>query len=373
MKLTTHTFFRAFIFCSAATLWMSCQKTEDISSGTVTDDIFTGYFRRTQGWVAGDGGYSIRLIDGKNLWLWGDSHIDDYDPNTETVPCLFQVNNAGLLQSEANPAVMNTLTGNGNPASYFVHPGGWPDYWFWPLSGYQFQDTIYVMLDNIKKTGSGGSFGFTSGGPDYMAKIAFPSMQVSEYMQLPAQNDITFGMGFIQHEGYMYVYGNKKTSLVGTSAYVARFYPDNPIQSWRYFNGSEWVINPQQADEIASDGDATFSSAFKVGNTFVLLSTEFSLDCTGRHIYAYTAKNPQGPYSGRKIIYSLPDTLGGTFPFFYIAVGHPQFTNAQGVLVTYSVNGFLDCGPETCVNNRLNPDFYRPRAIRVPVSTLDTE
>src|SRR6266566_1987805 len=66
------------------------------------DPAFTEFFRRTSGWTAGDGALSIPLSDGRILWLFGDSHIDDFDPKTETTPCLFQVRNAGLIQDTKN-------------------------------------------------------------------------------------------------------------------------------------------------------------------------------------------------------------------------------------------------------------------------------
>src|SRR4029077_10127329 len=74
-------------------------------SGAVTgggtahkDQAFTEFFRRTSGWTSGDGALSVPLSDGRVLWLFGDSHVDDYDPRTKTTPCLFQVRNAGLIQ-----------------------------------------------------------------------------------------------------------------------------------------------------------------------------------------------------------------------------------------------------------------------------------
>ena len=100
------------------------------------DSVFTSYFQRTSGWTGSDGGYSIRLTDGRTLWLWGDSHIDGYNASDSTLPCLFQVNNSALLQSSAGNADMGTLIETGRPASLFVHPRGWPTYLFWPGSGY---------------------------------------------------------------------------------------------------------------------------------------------------------------------------------------------------------------------------------------------
>jgi hypothetical protein len=65
------------------------------------DKEFVEFFRRSSGWTAGDGALSVRLSSGQVLWLFGDSHLDDIDPKTGTMPCLFQARNAGLLQHSA--------------------------------------------------------------------------------------------------------------------------------------------------------------------------------------------------------------------------------------------------------------------------------
>src|SRR6266498_4512578 len=78
--------------------------TKALSLPAYKDKEFTEFFRRTSGWTSGDGALSVPLSDGRVLWLFGDSHIDDFDPKTQTTPCLFQVRNAGLIQE------MNGLT-----------------------------------------------------------------------------------------------------------------------------------------------------------------------------------------------------------------------------------------------------------------------
>lgn len=41
--------------------------------------------------------------------------------------------------------------------------------------------------------------------------------------------------------------------------------------------------------------------------------------------------------------------------------------NSDGLLITYCVNGYEPC-VSNCVNGRMNPDYYRPRAIRLPIN-----
>src|SRR2546421_10345629 len=75
------------------------------------DEQFNAFFCRTNGWTAGDGAITIPLSDGRVLWLFGDSHLDDLDPKTGTMPCLFQARNAGLLQKTNDFQNALTLAG----------------------------------------------------------------------------------------------------------------------------------------------------------------------------------------------------------------------------------------------------------------------
>src|SRR4030095_2106298 len=88
--------------------------TAPVETTTVHKDAaFTQFFRQSSGWVAGDGAISVPLSDGRVLWLFGDSHIDDYDPATGTVPCLFQTRNAAIIHQKTDLQTPATLIGRG--------------------------------------------------------------------------------------------------------------------------------------------------------------------------------------------------------------------------------------------------------------------
>src|SRR3546814_4767831 len=62
----------------------TCQRTENTTKSMkiYKDSTVVEYFRRTDGWVAGDGAFSIPLSDGRTLWVMGDSHINRQEENT---------------------------------------------------------------------------------------------------------------------------------------------------------------------------------------------------------------------------------------------------------------------------------------------------
>ncbi len=93
-----------------------------------------------------------------------------------------------------------------------------------------------------------------------------------------------------------------------------------------------------------------------------------SLGCdNGRKIYASVSDSPTGPFSDKKVIYSITDTLNGHYPFFYGPLSHPEYINEKNeLLIIYSINGYGDCIP-ACVDGKSNPEFYRVQALRVPL------
>src|SRR5262245_47405481 len=107
------------------------------------DQAFTEFFGRTAVWRSGDGALFVPLADGRVLCLFGDSHIDDFDPKAQTTPCLFQVRNAGLIQETNGMGNVGTLIGAGPGSRTWFKDSTTADEWFWPVCGFQEGKSIY--------------------------------------------------------------------------------------------------------------------------------------------------------------------------------------------------------------------------------------
>lgn len=338
------------------------------------DTTVTGFFKRTEGAIAMDGGYTIPLSNGNVLWLFGDTYVDRYDSITRTVPCLFNVRNSALLQPYGNWTREETKTllsqGEG-PKNYLKNKTN-SNQFIWPSSGVQLGDTIYVFC-NLLKNVSGG-LGFGSDGPPVWGKITVSDMKVQGFSPLPDFGDIGFGISFIkdENEGFVYVYGSRgiKGSL-DSEIFLARFPAGSPGKNWRFWNGNSWSDDIQNITAIAKvSGFSWYIS--KVKDKYLLLNASFSLGCDqGDEIFAAASDKLSGPFSEAKIIYTIPDTVQGHHPFFYGVIAHPEYMNkADELLVTYSINGYAPCVPN-CVDNRFDPDYYRLRGIRVPYRLIE--
>lgn len=360
---------KKFILYALVLLLVSCKDHDITQNSLVTykDSVFTNLFKRTTGWVAGDGGYSIPLNNGNSLWLWGDSHIGFYDPVSNTIPCLFQVRNAGLEMGINNPQNQKTLTGASKPASYFYY-GASNDYWFWPGAGYQNGDTAYVFLSRIKSTP--GGLGFTGVDSNYVAKVKPSDLSVTGYSILPSKNGIAFNRAVVKEGIYNYIYGIKSNGF-GNDVFVARFPSENFYGSWEYYGSEGWSTNLASIQKIHSEFTSSFNVC-KIKSKYVLITTEFSVGCDqGKNIFSYSSDQPTGPFSNKKTIWTVDDTLQGHYPLFYSAIAHPEYDNGkEELLITYCINKYGTC-VNTCVGGRYNADYYRPKAIRVPYKVID--
>jgi len=342
---------------------------------TYQDQAATDFFRRTSGWINSDGAATVLLNNGEILWLMGDSNIGQYDPNTGTVPCLaVSVRNSGLLQ----PSVTDwdwhhtlTLLGDNYPGrnSYIKQYPSDDTRWIWPGCGFQLpsNDTVYVICTPLKN-GSGG--GWADDGNKVFAKILSSTAKVVGFKTLQDFNGINFGIGVIKGtDGYIYVYGEKQT-FIASDIFVARFPMSNPNADWTFWNGTGWDALATNAAAIGQ-GESTATNVVKINNKYILISTQFSMGCgTASHsMYASTSSSATGPFTNEHVIYNIPERYQGHTPFWYAPNAHPEFNTASNeLLVTYDLNGY--CGAD-CINGRTNPDYYRPKAIRVPFSVID--
>lgn len=343
------------------------------NAGIYKDSLVTSFYDRKSGWIASDGNFSIPLSDGRVFWSMNDSYINNFDTLAGTTGCLFQVRNAGLVQPFNNWSWQATSTRIGSSSgipSLFKNNTD-DNYLLWPTGGYQNGDTVYVYCSNIKNSNEG--LGFTRGGNDFLGKLIMPSLTVTGFDALPSFNDITFGVGFDTEEtdGYIYTWG-VQGAFITSNIVVARFPKNNPRAHWAFWNGSAWDTAVSHIAPV-SIGASNGVYVAKVRNKYVALSTEFAVSCdAGNRIYVATSNSITGPFTERKVLYTIPDNELGHTPFFYGPAIHPQYINTNNeLLISYDINCYSNCLP-SCINNGFNPDYYRPRGLRVPLSLIDS-
>jgi hypothetical protein len=314
----------------------------------------------------------VPINDGRVLWLFGDSHVDDLDLATGTIPCLFQVRNAALLHAQKDLIRPRTILGSGSGVrSWLKHPTN-DKVWFWPGCGFQVGHDVFIYLDGLRSTAEGGAWGFERTDQDWFARVPVTHLDQVNYIPLEGFDGISFGCGFVKRGRHTLAFGKRRDGTVA-NVYVARFLTRDPIQNWTFWDGHDWTTNPTRAAVVAR-GASTSVHVCEVKNKFLMTTSEFSVACDqGKSIYVSVSAGPTGPFSPLKRVFEIEDRCQGHTPFFYMAVAHPEFINKhRELLVTYSINCYEPCVP-ACISGRGIPDHYRPKAVRIPLALIDPE
>src|SRR3546814_13050539 len=68
----------------------TCQRTENTTKSMkiYKDSTVVEYVRRTAGWVAGAGAFSIPISDGRTIRVLVESYLNDLDPQQGNILCL---------------------------------------------------------------------------------------------------------------------------------------------------------------------------------------------------------------------------------------------------------------------------------------------
>lgn len=324
------------------------------------DSTVLNYFRQTNGLIAGEGTTSLTLSDGRTLWLFGNSHINDYVGASGLMNCTPNVRNAALISD--NSFNMTTLNAG---ISDFI-PSNQAGTYFSPLHAYQYVDTVFIFA---KKMGIGQNT------RTYVAKFHFPDLQFIKVDSFWL-NNTNYGYSVMTDKalGFGYAYGLYQPNILGSNGmYLARF-PLNSLHSnWQFYSKTNqaWVDPPSDATVLAMIPGENFSIQ-KVKGKYILLTQDSGKTCNhGLNMYAQTSAYPYGSYLNFHLIHTIQDNIGGITPSTYGVSMHSQFINsANELLVTYAMNGYFPC-IYTCSGGYDNPDHYRIRTLRVPLKKID--
>lgn len=333
-----------------------------------SDAALTAKFRRTDGWVGGDGAFSVALPDGRALWLFSDTWVGAVrDGKRKNVA---MVNNTIGVQEGSGADLKVTFavqTGaNGKPAAIFAPPD--KQGWFWQFAGHAAGDKLHVFLPRFEKAPGPAAFGFkavdvwlgTIDKPD-----ADPLKWRPKYTKLPfasfeERRKVSFGSAVLTVGEHAYVYGYDETPgkpFPARKLLTARV-PKGALDDfdkWEFLAGDAWKSDPKAATGQAGGLAAEFSVSYLPGlKKYALVYTENGL---GERVVGRFAASPEGPWSDPVLLYACPKSAKGTFT--YAAKAHPHLAAGDELVISYVVNAF-ELGP--VINNA---DLYWPTFVRV--------
>ncbi|MFP3986858.1 DUF4185 domain-containing protein [Streptomyces sp. E11-3] len=350
---------------------------------------------RDDDWSGGDGTHSVRLPDGRVLWLFSDTYLGRVNPppNLAGQPHPWRDENTPLLR---NSGVVMSAAGRLEqtlPAPLFPDPAA--GQWRWPVAAKVEARTpgaserVVRVLLWTRETGTGPwIFGVPLA--TEVATLSLPDLRVESIARVSDQSAVAdparrvlYGTSTVDQDGYTYVFGGsdeQATARPTSAAHLARV-PDGRLAepaAWEYWDGTGWDTRDRQARPVLGDGGKKgVGSAFTVvrdGSTWVLLTMAAGTEGLTT-VTSYWACSPSGPWYGpaKAFVPPLPDdSAARQDAAAYNPQAHPALSGRGGELVlSYDVN-WLDPTPRVGQSHiTRNVDLYRPRFVRLKLGPAD--
>jgi len=370
---------------------------------------------RLDDWTGADGTWSVRLPDGRTVWIFADTFLGRVrpGPNQRGQPYPWRsplatplIRNSAILES-ANGALTTTLhggTATGPPATWI---GAGEVYW--PMSAVLDDSALRVFLQRIGTPGERHPFGVVQRAAVATVPLSHldrpgPVTLLPKPRRDPAGEEVFYGLGALRAGRYVYIYGaTSNTTRGGQSAYLARA-PAGRVahpNDWEYWHGRAGstgstgstgqdgsVGQRGLAGGAGSTGAAGasagagadawggaagarpvlpfvprrtgVSAAFSVvrqGGTYVLFTMDPTRPVGGiSRIASYWSCDPAGPWHGPAPVYDPPEVVRGGTTFAYSPFAHPE-QGGPGLLLSYDLNDTR--------RTHDNVGLYRPKFIRV--------
>lgn len=338
-----------------------CIPTGDLA----TVDQLNAFVTRTRGSVAfagGDVGASVRLQDGRGMFVFGDTlRGPDFDGQQF-------VRNSMLLFS---PGCGRVVLPRDRGAVVPDRPDG---VGYWPMSiasvprdGY---DLVGVSVQRVRSTKGSGVFDFEILGPAVALFRVLPG-QAPDLVSLRDVGPDTvdpsrpmWGTATAIDDGWVYVYGTSRDRAAVSTGFdlrVARSRPETvgDPTAWEFWDGRAWTPDEARARVLIPrrGGVSQTLSVFHDGDRWYAVSKRDEV--LGRDLVVWEAPGPTGPFVAAPPVAEIPsDAVSGTLR--YLPLAHPDLLPEPGtVVVSYSENNT----DFTVVRD--DPRRYRPRFLRV--------
>lgn len=359
------------------------------------DVEWNALFTRTDGWTGGDVAGSIDLLDGRTLWVFGDSWFGKvrdgkHAQGSTMVNNSVAVHPTGKKGKRPSANQLTFVAGptvKGKPSAWVVpRKNGKEKTWYWTNGGGVIvpagpgdRKLIVFLFHLTKKKDAKGVWAFQSAG-GAMAVVENVEDPIGQWRPRSAaiphaipsghatQRPTSWGVAVTMDAAKLYLYGIRDTAPLNKQLLLARvpLAELEDVEAWRFYGGDgRWSEKAADAVPIA-DGLVSELSVSKHVDVageerFVLIQSE---PVFGTGIFARTAQRPEGPWTARQKIYEVPDVRRDKDYFTYAAKGHAHLSRQGELLVSYLVNSH-DFGK--MVND---PSIYRPKFVRVPLKAV---
>lgn len=356
-----------------------------VASVTAADALTSEFARygddaaRTDDWTGGDGTHSVRLPDGRLLWLFSDTYLGRVHrpPNPVGESTAWRDTTAPLVRNSAVLMRDGRLEGT-LPAPLFPDPA--PDRWRWPVAARveprspgSAERVVRVLL-----------WVRTAGQPPWIygvptatevATLSLPDLRLESVVTVHDQRRVAdpsrrvlFGTTLVGEDGWTYVFGGddgRPAARPASHAYVARV-PEGGLgdpAAWEHWNGSDWQSRARPRPVLGDGRRTGVGSAFSVvrdGGTYVLFTMAAGAEGLTT-VASYWSCSPTGPWHGP--VEAFAPALPGDGTAAYNPQTHPELNGDGRLVLSYDVNWLETTGAAVMLSR--NVSLYRPRFVTV--------
>ncbi|GAA4622591.1 hypothetical protein GCM10023196_015400 [Actinoallomurus vinaceus] len=311
--------------------------------------MFTSYGngnRRLDDWTGADGTYSVRLSDGRDLWIYSDTFLGRVNEDGTRPPTVDDggttpfVNNSFIVQKGRRLTTEHGGTVK-NPTALLPPPD--KNHWYWAGDGTTAGDKVEVTYQEYERFGPGAWDWRWS--RNVVAR--FSQKRLSKPLSvtpLPSGRQIAWASALRRVGGFTYIYGVEDHDAT-KYMHIARVRGESLLGTWEYYAGNgTWSASEQDSARVM-DGVANEYSVSRHGRVYVLV-THDTTQRLGAEIVTYYSCTPYGPFVDKTHVYTTPETGAyGSYHnanvFTYNAHAHPEIAGPDGdLVVSYNVNSF---------------------------------
>ncbi|MFJ4826847.1 hypothetical protein ACIP5L_26650 [Streptomyces bacillaris] len=339
----------------------------EVTPGAPPQGAFLDYARTTpNGWTGGDSTYSVRLPDGRNLWLFSDTFLGPLNSDGTRPTSAPLINSSFVIQNGSN---LSTVTGPNRSA---IMPSSAAGHWYWLGDGMIAErggvKYLQVIFQEYYRYGSGG----WDWGWHHSVLATFSLSDLSSPLSvvpLPSAAGVTWGSGILPSsssgDGYTYIYG-LDDAPTKKSMRIARVKGDDLNTRWEFFDPAHnrWALDERRTSN-ALTGVSNEYSVTPWNGQFMLLTQDSNVAFNAQ-VFAYSSCDPAGGWYNQVEVYRMPEggpwgSYGDENIYSYNAHIHPQL-NSDGTHFTfsYNVNSF-DTGMTPQSAHYRDPSIYKPR------------
>ncbi|MET9736039.1 DUF4185 domain-containing protein [Streptomyces sp. NPDC006458] len=330
---------------------------------------------RSDDWTGGDGTHSVRLPDGRLLWLFSDTYLGRVyaPPNPSGESASWRDAAAPLVRDSAvlmrDGRLESTL-----PTPLFPDPA--PGQWRRPVAARvepRSPGAAEQVLRVLLWVRAAGQPPWIYGVPlaTEVATLSLPGLRLESTVRVRDEQGVPdpsrrvlFGTTLVAEDGWTYVYGGDDGRPAGrqvSSAYVARV-PEGGLgdpSAWEYWTGQGWSAGVRPGAVLGDRTRRGVGSAFSVvrdGRTYVLFTMAAGTAGLAT-VTSYWSCSPTGPWHGPARGFGPP--LPGSGVAAYNPQTHPELSGGGRLVLSHDVNRLDPAGAAAQLNGDVA--LYRPR------------